>query len=98
MEITNTISDHSNTGKWQCQHGVRWYSKHYKHKLHLTKYIVYPNKCNQAYAVMLQMKDEVKQACIKQFQHMMHDVKQNIPTPPVQSTPVVKQNLRGLLA
>ena len=98
MENTNTISDNSNTGKWQCQHCFRWYSKHYKHKLHLTKCIVYQNTCNQEYDVMLQMKDEVKQECIKLFQQMMQYFKQNIPTPPVQSTPIVRKPIRGLFA
>ena len=98
MENTNTISDNSNTGKWQCQHCFRWYSKHYKHKLHLTKCIVYQNKCNQEYDVMLQMKDEVKQECNKLFQHMMQDFRQTMPTPPAQSTPTVKQPIRGLFA
>ena len=96
MENTQTISDNSNTSKWQCQHCFRWYSKHYKHKLHLTKCIVYQNKCNQEYDVMLQMKDEVKQECIKLFQQMMQDFRQTMPTPPAQSTPMVKKPIRGL--
>ena len=91
MENTNTISDNSNPVKWQCQHCYRWYSKHYKHKLHLTKCIVYHNKCNQEYDVMLQMKDEVKQECIKLFQQMMQDFKLNIPAPPEQSAPIVNK-------
>ena len=75
MENSNTISDNSNPVKWQCQHCFRWYSKHYKHKLHLTKCIVYQNKCNTEYDVMLQMKDEVKHECVKLFQQMMLDFK-----------------------
>ena len=81
MENTNTISDNSNPVTWQCQHCYRWYSKHNKHKLHLTKCIVYQNKCNTEYDVMLQMKDEVKHECVKLFQHMMLDFKMNIPAP-----------------
>ena len=81
MEHTNSISDNSIPVTWQCQHYYRWYSKHYKHKLQLTKCIVYQNKCNKEYDVMLQMKDEVKHECIELFQQMMQDFEMNIPAP-----------------
>ena len=98
MENSNTISDNSNQVKWQCQHCFRWYSKHYKHKLHLTKCIVYQNKCNTEYDVMLQMKDEVKHECIKLFQQMMQDFKLNIPAPPVPPPPIEQKQIYGLFA
>ena len=78
MKNSNTISDNSNQVKWQCQHCFRWYSKPYKHKLHSTKCIVYQNKCNTEYDVMLQMKDEVKHECVKLFQQMLIDFKMDI--------------------
>ena len=97
--MDNTTTSCSST-KWQCQHCLRWYSKHYKHKLHLTKCIVYQNKCNKEYDVMLQMKDEIKQECIKLFQQMMQDFKQDIPMPstPIQSAPIVKKKIHGWFA
>ena len=50
---------------------------------------------------MLQMKDEVKQECIKLFQQMMLDLKTNIPAMPApaeQSVPIVKKRIHGLFA
>ena len=92
MKNTNTISDNATPVKWQCQHRYRWYSKHYKHKLHLTKCIVYQNRCNQEYDVMLQMKDEVKHECIKLFQRM------NVQPPPAPSAPIEQKWIYGLFA
>ena len=89
MENTNIISDNSIPVIWQCQHFFRWYSKPYKHKLHLTKCIAFHNKCNTEYDVMLQMKDEVKHECIKLFQQMMQDFKQNVQ--PAPSAPIEKK-------
>ena len=71
---------HTNS-KWTCQHCLRNYSKHYKHKLHLSKCLVCQSRCNRENDIMSQMKDEVKDECIKLFQHMMQDFKHNVPVP-----------------
>ena len=61
---------------------------------------MYHNKCNTEYDVMLQMKEEVKNECVKLFQQMMLDFKMNIPSPTPAPAPFEKQKKRiyGLLA
>jgi len=47
---------------------------------------------------MLQMKDEVKHECIKLFQQMMQDFRQNAQPPPAPSAPIENKRIYGLFA
>jgi hypothetical protein len=88
------INSETNNGKWTCKHCLRSYSKNYKHKKHLEKCLVYQERCNIEYDVMLELKNELKEKFVTIFQNMMLELKNDMSRQnvgPTQRKPIIGQ-------
>ena len=66
--------------RWTCKFCHKSYSNNYKYKNHLSRCLVYTEKTEKEYDVMLELKQELKEELRKTFTDMLDDIKHEIKT------------------
>ena len=64
--------------RWTCKFCHKSYSNNYKYKNHLSRCLVYTEKTEKEYDVMLELKQELKEELRQTFTDMLDDIKHEI--------------------
>ena len=64
--------------RWTCKFCHKSFSHNYKYKNHLSRCLVYTEKTEKEYDVMLELKQELKEELKKTFMEMLYEIKTDL--------------------
>ena len=83
--------------RWACKFCHKQFSPNYKFKNHLSRCLVYTEKAEKEYDVMLELKKELKQELRTTFMEMLNDIKADLSNTMKQQYPQEAQPMRQFI-